>query len=184
MMPERASPHGELYLPEDPSASELGDQTDRDELRRRYYGLLQELRVLLPGAQVLVAFLLTAPFAQRFGELDELGRLFYAVSLLAGIVSIIAFVTPTAFHRVGARTSRAERLTWAIRMTRVGIAFMAVSLDSAMLVIGRMLFGTTTAVLMVVGIGIAMALAWLILPLSAGRVHRPGLVVPDAWPHD
>ena len=47
---------------------------DREELRTRYQMLLQELRVVLPGVQVLMAFLQTAPFAQRFGDLDDLGR--------------------------------------------------------------------------------------------------------------
>ena len=49
---------------------ELDDVRDREELRRRFDMLLQEVRVGLPGVQVLAAFLLTAPFSQRFGELD------------------------------------------------------------------------------------------------------------------
>ncbi len=56
---------------DDRPTGELDDEQDRDELRRRYYGLLQELRVLLPGVQILVAFLLTAPFASGFAQLDE-----------------------------------------------------------------------------------------------------------------
>ena len=50
----------------DPSANDLDDELDRDELRQRYYGLLQEVRVLLPGVQILVAFLLTIPFDCAF----------------------------------------------------------------------------------------------------------------------
>jgi Family of unknown function (DUF6328) len=50
----------------DEDTEDLDDVADREELRQRYYGLLQELRVVLPGVQVLLAFLLTAPFAQRF----------------------------------------------------------------------------------------------------------------------
>ena len=53
-------------------AAELDDDRDRDELRSRYGMLLQELRVLLPGVQLLVAFLLTAPFAQGFERVDDL----------------------------------------------------------------------------------------------------------------
>ena len=128
------------------SAEQLDDELDRDELRQRYYGLLQELRVLLPGVQVLVAFLLTAPFAQRFTDLDSLGRTIFGVSLVSGLVAVVAFVTPTAFHRLGVRTSRSERLIWAIRMTRVGIGFMALSLVSALFVVCRLIYGTPTAV--------------------------------------
>jgi hypothetical protein len=150
-------------------ASDLDDSRDREELRQRYYGLLQELRVLLPGVQVLVAFLLTVPFAQRFTELDAVGRDVFGASLLAGVVAVVAFVTPTAFHRLGGRTSRSRRLAWAIRMTRIGIAFMAVSLECALYVICRLVFGTTTATTVVVVIGVMMALAWIALPLSVGR---------------
>src|SRR3954452_24783565 len=93
---------------DDRSAAELDDEADREELRRRYYGLLQELRVLLPGVQILVAFLLTAPFAARFAELDQLEKGLYGVALAAGILAIIVFAAPIAMHRVGDRQSRVE----------------------------------------------------------------------------
>jgi hypothetical protein len=161
-------------------ASELDDDRDRDELRQRYYGLLQELRILLPGIQVFVAFLLTAPFAQRFGELDELGRAAFGVSLIAGVVAVIAFVTPTAFHRFGDPQSRSERLKWAIRTTRIGIAFMALSLLSALFVVCRMIYGTRTGCIAVGIVGSLMALAWLVLPLTAGRTRHSRLQTPLA----
>lgn len=65
-------------------ASRLDDEVDRDELRDRDYGLLQELRVVLPGVQVLVAFLLTMPFAQRFVRLDAFGKSMFGVALVCG----------------------------------------------------------------------------------------------------
>lgn len=154
---------------DDRSASDLDDQADREELRRRYYGLLQELRVLLPGVQVLVAFLLTAPFAARFAELDALSEAAYAVSLLAGSLAVVAFVTPTAFHRYGGRTARAERLGWGIRATRLGIGSMAVSLEAAVFVVLRLVFGTPAALASAAGLGVAMVVAWSVLPLSVGR---------------
>ena len=129
--------------------------------------------MLLPGVQVLVAFLLTAPFAQRFADLDSTGRAIYGVSLVSGLVAVVAFVTPTAFHRLGARTSRSERLMWAIRMTRVGIGFMALSLVSALFVVCRLIYGPSTAVIIAACVAGFMALAWIVLPLSVGRSrHR------------
>src|SRR6059036_2923903 len=67
----------------------LDDDDDRDELRNRYYTLLQELRVVLPGVQVLAAFLLTVPFAQRFAVLDATGKTLFAVSLVSASLSVI-----------------------------------------------------------------------------------------------
>ena len=91
-------------------AQELDDVADREELRDRYEMLLQELRVVLPGVQVLMAFLLTAPFAQRFADLDDLGRQAYLVALISALGSTICLLSPTVFHRVADRTARRARL--------------------------------------------------------------------------
>jgi hypothetical protein len=155
-------------------ASALDDERDREELRQRYYGLLQELRVLLPGVQVLAAFLLTAPLASRFTELDQTSRVVYGVSLMSALCSVVCFVAPTAFHRMGARTSRSQRLAWAIQMTRAGLVFMAVALESALFVICRLIFNDTIAVIMVAGLGITMIAVWLVVPAIGLRGHQPG----------
>jgi hypothetical protein len=155
-------------------ASELDDEQDRDELRQRYYGLLQELRVLLPGVQVLAAFLLTAPLASRFTELDDTSRVVYGVSLVTALVSVVCFVAPTAFHRVGPRTSRAQRLTWAIQMTRAGIVFMAIALECALFVIFRLIFSQTAAIVAVAFLGLLMLTVWVAIPSIALRGQQSG----------
>lgn len=152
--------------------NDLDDVADREELRQRYYGLLQELRVVLPGVQVLMAFLLTVPFAQRFDELDDLGRTAYLVALSTSLGSIILLLAPTVFHRVADRTARAARLAWGIRLTVAGILLLAVSLISAMWCIVRFVFGTPEATA-VAGAGLlAFAAVWIALPLTAGRPRR------------
>ncbi len=151
----------------DLSADQLDDELDRDELRERYYGLLQELRVLLPGVQILVAFLLVAPFSNRFPELDATGRDLYGVALASGVLAVIAFSAPTVFHRVGPRRSRSERLQWGIRLTRLGLVFLAVSLTSAIVVVFRLVFGEATAVIAGLAIAAALVGMWLVLPLEA-----------------
>jgi hypothetical protein len=164
----------------DPSLRSLDDEFDRDLLRQRYYGLLQELRIVLPGVQILVAFLFTVPFNQRFDRLDDAGRQLYAVALASGIASVIALVTPTAFHRLGPRRSRTARLVWGIRATRVGLFFLAVSLASAAAMVTRFVFGDSTG--WAVGAVTAFTLigAWAVLPVLAGR--RRHLVVPPPPP--
>ncbi len=149
---------------DDRPPEELDDQRDREELRRRYYGLLQELRVLLPGVQVLVAFLLTAPFAQRFSELDSIETKVYAVALMSGVLAVVAFVAPTAFHRVGWRRSRSKRLQWSIRMLRVGLVFMALAFEAALFVVLGLLFSRTAALIGVGVIGVLGFVAWVVLP--------------------
>ena len=127
--------------PEDAPVAELDDEIDRDELRRRYYGLMQELRVLLPGVQILVAFLLTVPFATRFGNVGDFEKIAYAVALGGGTVSILLFGTPAAIHRLGERRARSRRLLWAIRLTRAGLAFFGIALTAGVMLVAAKVFG-------------------------------------------
>jgi hypothetical protein len=153
-------------------AEDLDDVADREELRQRYYGLLQELRVVLPGVQVLMAFLLTVPFAQRFDELDDVGRTAYLVALSTSLGSIIMLLAPTVFHRVADRTARGARLAWGIRVTVGGILLLAVSLTSAMWCIVRFVFGTPEATVVAGGALLTFAAVWVALPVAVGRSRR------------
>lgn len=155
-------------------ASDLDDVADREELRQRYYGLLQELRVVLPGVQVLMAFLLTAPFASRFNELDGAGRDAYLVALVCALGSIICLLTPTVFHRVADRTARSARLEWGVRMTLAGVVLLAASLTSALWCIVRLVFGSTEAFVVAGAAVAAFAGLWLVLPLAVGKPNERG----------
>ena len=158
---------------EDPESQkeldELDDLADRDELRKRYEVLLQELRVSLPGVQVLSAFLLTAPFSQRFSELDQWGKRAYGVALISSMSSVICLVGPILLHRLGERTARAARLRWGIRLQVLGMAFLAVALVTAVWGVARFVFDTSTAWWLVTPVFTLVLLVWLALPLSLRR---------------
>ncbi len=151
---------------EDRPAAELDDLADREELRDRYYGLLQELRVILPGVEVLVAFLLTVPFASRFGQLDDLGRASFAVAMLASVIAVVCMLTPTVFHRVAPRTLRSDRLVWAIRTVLGGLSALVVALLAALLCVGRFVYGSSVGLLMTVCTGLVVVVLWLAVPLA------------------
>jgi hypothetical protein len=145
-------------------AALLDDERDREELRTRFYGLLQELRVLLPGTQVLVAFLLTAPFNSNFAQVDETGQRLYGLALATGMLSIVALITPTALHRFGDRRSRAERLEWSIRFVRVGVALLAVALLAALTLVARYVFGPGPSWVVAGVATVVVAGAWVVFP--------------------
>ena len=96
-----------MSLDSEKDVGELDDVTDREELRNRYNLLLQEIRVVLPGVQILLAFLLTVPFVQRFNELDTWGRGAYGVALTCSMLAVVCLLTPAVLHRLGQRTARA-----------------------------------------------------------------------------
>lgn len=159
---------------DDRDLHDLNDHADRKELRQRYYGLLQELRVVLPGVQVLVGFLLTVPFAQRFPELDQLGRVSYGISLIASVVSVVCLLAPTVYHRVAHRTERTARLRWGIRMTVVGLVLLAVALVSGLWCVSRLVFGARSAWLMTTPVAATILVLWFVLPKVSGSRPDPG----------
>lgn len=164
---ERSDP--EDRHPEDFGPDELDDVVDREELRERYYGLLQELRVLLPGVQILVAFLLTVPFSSRWESLGAWERDWYVVALAGGMTSVVVFATPTALHRVGRRQARSLRLAWSIQLVRVGMALLGVAMIASLVLVTGVLFSHPFGV----GAGaigtLVLLAAWVVLP----RLVRP-----------
>jgi len=84
------------------SEAEVQDEAAQ---RERYQELLAELRTIIPGVQVLFAFLLTAPFSARFHLLDQLGHDIYAASLVGTALAAAVFLTPAAYHRLATSAS-------------------------------------------------------------------------------
>lgn len=150
-------------------AAELDDEEHREELRQRFEMMLQELRVVLPGVQILLAFLLTAPFDGEFGELDRLGRTLYGVALATTATSVVALLAPTILHRVGQRRARADRLIWSVRLFIVGVILLAVGLICALWCVGRFVYGSSLTLAVVVPALGALILLWVVLPLHLRR---------------
>ena len=165
---------GDLAGDDDRPAALLHDDTDRAELRQRYYGLLQELRVLLPGVQVLLAFLFTVPFASHFGELDGAGRAAFGVSMCSAMAATVAFAAPIAFHRVGHRRARSARLVWAIRMEGAGLVFMCVALLAGLYCVMRFVYGGGLAAAVTGVVVVMIVLLWVAVPLLGDDAHGGG----------
>jgi hypothetical protein len=156
----------------DADAGRLDDETDRQELRTRYYGLLQENRVLVPGVQIMVAFLISVPFNARFTQLDAVGRALWLSALVIGSVAVITLMAPIVFHRVGERRRRAARLEWAIRMQRTGIVCIAVSMCLALMLVTRFAIGGGWAAATISALGGVIVVTWIVVPRSLGDTSR------------
>lgn len=149
-------------------AEDKGSKLDRELIE-----LLNELRVALPGVQVLFAFLLTVPFSQRFGSVTSGQRAVYFTSVLSTATATILFIAPTAYHRLRWRDRDKERLLRsANRMAIAGTIFLAVSIVSVVWVITSVLFGTLPAVLAGLLAAVLVAWLWYALPLSRRARER------------
>ena len=120
-----------------------GDADDPRERKRdrQMMELLNELRVALPGVQILFAFMLTVPFSQRFGSLTEFQRDVYYLALVATAISAACLIAPSAAHRI--RFHKGER-TWIIesanRLMILGLVFLAAALAGSVLLITDIMF--------------------------------------------
>ena len=156
-----------------PSSDPAGDDVEQPEERqnRELIELLNELRVALPGAQVLFAFLLTVPFSNRFLTLTGSQRAIYFATFVGTTIATGLFMAPTAYHRIRFRQGDKERmLRTSNRFAIVGIAFLALSVTSAVVLTTDLMFGLGTA--MVVGLGVLLFLVWVWFAIPLARRLR------------
>jgi uncharacterized membrane protein len=145
----------------------MTDENKDGRLDRELIELLNELRVALPGVQVLFAFLLTVPFAQRFAEVSDLQRGVYFGGLLATAVASVLFIAPTAYHRLRWRERDKERLLeTANTLAIAGTVFLAVAMAAVVFLIADVLYGGWQAAAASGGIAGLLAWFWFGLPLS------------------
>jgi Family of unknown function (DUF6328) len=156
----------------------VADGESRSErLDRELIELLQELRVVLPGVQVLLAFLLTAPFQQRFAQLPGTLRNAFFASIACATVATALLIAPSAHHRLRWREGDKERLLrTANRQAIWGTVFLAAAIVLALYVITNVLFSTWVAILVAVLAVVLFGWLWYALPLLGGsdRGEPPG----------
>src|SRR3954463_2535883 len=130
-----------------PSGPPERDQEVQERLNRQLLELLNELRVALPGVQVLFAFLLAVPFQQRFGEISSFERHVYLVTLLASAAATACLIAPTGYHRIlFHRGDRPRIIEHGTRMLIAGLICLAVAMTGAIYLITEVIFNTTVAV--------------------------------------
>src|SRR3954466_2706941 len=137
------------------------DETQLERCDRNLVELLQEVRVVQTGVQVLFAFLLTAPLAARFPELSRFQRYDYFLTLLAAGAAAILLIAPTAYHRMLFRCGDKEHLVIvANRLTLAGLAFVALSMLGALLLVTDLMFDGAVVVVTVTIAALGCATFW------------------------
>src|SRR3954463_4131656 len=135
---------------------------------RELIELLNELRVALPGVQVLFAFLLAVPFANGFPKLSQTGRDVFFAAFIATALSTVLLIAPSSYHRLRWRQHDKERMLRVSNvLTIAGLFSLAVSITCAVFVITDFLFHGAWAAPFAAVVGAASLLLWYGLPLGA-----------------
>jgi hypothetical protein len=145
-------------------------ETALERCDRNLVELLQEVRVVQTGVQVLFAFLLTVPLAARFPVLTAFERDLYFATLLVTGAAAVLLIAPTAYHRILFRLGDKEHLVQvANRLTLAGLLCVAVSMIGALLLVTDLLFGGATVVVTGVAAALVCTLLWCVAPLRRRR---------------
>jgi len=149
-------------------------ETEDERANRNLQDLLQELRVALPGVQVLFAFLLTVPFTNRFTDLSDFQEKLYFAVLICVALATVFLVAPTAGHRILFRRQQKEFIVILSNiLALMGLLLLAVSMCGVIALISDFLFGQTTAVLATACMAAAFLGFWFLGPLARRQSLPP-----------
>ncbi|RLK11943.1 hypothetical protein DER29_5213 [Micromonospora sp. M71_S20] len=145
----------------------MSKETEKQRWQRNFADLLQELRVAQTGVQILFAFLLTLPFSNGFTRTSGFQKDVYIVALLSAAAATAMIISPVAFHRALFRQGRKPELVrFAHRMASGGLAFMLISMVSAVLLITDFVLDRSIALVLSGLICLWFLTFWVFLPFS------------------
>ena len=152
----------------------MGADRSPEQLTRNLNELLQELRVMQTGVQILTGFLLTVPFSSRFDDLTEHQRLIYLAVLGGAVLTTFLIVAPVSFHRSLFRTGQREWLVAAgNRCARAGMLLFGLVSAGVVLLVFDVVVGPTAGVVAAVIAAATFLLLWYGGPRLARRQDSP-----------
>jgi len=148
------------------TAPRHGAQADDPDLN----DLLQEVRILLQGAQVLTAFLTIVPFSEGFTRLDQFERMIFLVTFVSSLAGLIFISAPAAQHRLQQPLQDREGFKqFATRMTLVGLGAISVALTLAAQLVSNEVVGFGWSIAVSAVVGVLIGLFWWFLPMLSRR---------------
>ena len=144
----------------------MAEETHEERVNRELIELLNELRVALPGVQVLFAFLLAVPFSQRFAEVTDLQKNAYMAALLSTLAGSVFLIAPTAYHRIRFRDRDKEAM---LRISNafaiVGVVCLAIGMTAVVFLVTDLIFKGVTTTIVTTATAALFATVWFVLPL-------------------
>jgi len=149
-------------------------ETETERLDRNWISLLQELRVVQTGVQLLTGFLLTLPFQQRFDELNATMRVIYLATVGCSVAATVLLEAPVAMHRLLFRRHRTQYLVSAAdRFAYAGLLLMGLALTGVTVTIFGAVAGPVAGAIAGGCAAAAQLGFWVLLPLRVRREAAP-----------
>jgi hypothetical protein len=149
-------------------------ETETQRLDRNWISLLQELRVVQTGVQLLTGFLLTLPFQQRFDELNATMRVIYLATVGCSVAATVLLEAPVAMHRLLFRRHRTQYLVSAAdRFAYAGLLLMGLALTGVTVTIFGAVAGPVAGAIAGGCAAVAQLGFWVLLPLRVRREAAP-----------
>jgi hypothetical protein len=143
------------------------DESREERIDRELIELLNELRVALPGVQVLFAFLLTVPFSQGFTSADDFQRNLYFGTLGVTALASVLLIAPSSYHRLNFRSRQKEQLLLTSnRWSIAGLFALAVAMTCAVVLIADYLYKSPMPIIAGCVAAVFFAWFWLAVPLK------------------
>lgn len=146
----------------------VGESLDSKDFEREWTEILNEIRVMLPGVQLLFAFLLTAPFSEAFRSLREVVRYGYFACFLTTTASCAFLIAPSVYHRLHWRRDVQDKelmLRSCNRLAIAGVVLLAFAMTSAVYLIGLAIAGRHTALVVGAAAAVLFTSLWFVFPL-------------------
>ena len=141
------------------------NETEKERVDRNLLELLNELRVALPGVQVLFAFLLVIPFSQGFADVTDFQKNVYLFTLIAATLSAVLLISPSMHHRLQFREgNKREILRDANRLSIAGMTVLMLAMCGAVVLVTDFVFSSGTTVATAIAVVIAFLIVWYLMP--------------------
>jgi hypothetical protein len=155
-------------------ASVNEDETPAERLDREHEQLFQELRAVIPGAEVLFAFLLTVAFTNRFQSITTLQRSVYFFTFICAGLSLVSLLAPAAFHRVRFRRRDKEAMMRAANREAIAaLVLVGLSIGGTVFLVTDVVLGLGYALVTAPALWLTTAILWWGYPLSRRRTAEP-----------
>ncbi len=156
-------------------------ETELERSDRNMVELLQEVRVVQTGVQILFGFLLTIAFQPKFDKLSSFQKADYFGTLVAAATTLIMLSAPISWHRILFRHGDKEHLVEiANRFTMIGLAAMGATMIGVVMLLSDLAFPPALTVLITGAAVIACSVLWYAMPLARLRALRGRAALSDA----